>query len=77
MKLDYESFCEKFENDITLQIEEDIYDLNLPTRLKERVFNVIMENMADVLEERYEYQVGEYEDRAYEEYRDNKMMGED
>lgn len=77
MKLDYESFCEKFENDITLQIEEDIYDLNLPPRLKERVLEVIMENMVDVMEERYEYQVGEYEDRAYEEYRDNKMMGED
>lgn len=53
------------------EIIETIEDLELPYKLKERILNTLVDAEWEILEDMYNDVVGEYQDRAYDEYKDS------
>ena len=72
MVMSYEEYCDRFD----VQIQDSLYvgldNLNLPYKVKQRIWDVIMDYSYDILEDRYEDYISEYQDRAYDEYKDSK-----
>lgn len=70
--MSYEEYCDRFD----VQIQDSLYvgldNLNLPYKVKQRIWDVIMDNSYDILEDRYEDYISEYQDRAYDEYKDSR-----
>ena len=53
------------------EIIETIEDLELPYKLKERILNTLVDAEWEILEDMYDNVVGEYQDKAYDEYKDS------
>lgn len=53
------------------EIIETIEDLELPYKLKEVILNTVVDAELEILEYMYDGVVGEYQDRCYDEYKDN------
>ena len=72
MVMSYEEYCDRFD----VQIQDNLYvsidNLNIPYKVKQRIWDVIMDYSYDILEDRYEDYISEYQDRAYDEYKDSK-----
>ena len=70
--MSYEEYCDRFD----VQIQDNLYvsidNLNIPYKVKQRIWDVIMDYSYDILEDRYEDYISEYQDRAYDEYKDSK-----
>ena len=70
--MSYEEYCDRFD----VQIQDSLYvgldNLNLPYKVKQRIWDVIIDYSYDILEDRYEDYISEYQDRAYDEYKDSK-----
>ena len=70
--MSYEEFCDRFDTQIQDSLYVSLDNLNLPYKVKQRIWDVIMNYSYDILEDRYEDYISEYQDRAYDEYKDSK-----
>jgi len=53
------------------EIIEIIEDSELPYRIKEKILNTVVDAELEILEDMYDGAVSEYQDRCYDEYKDN------
>lgn len=67
----FDKWIEEVGNDKIQNIIEVIEDLSLPPSVEGRLLNVILDSEAYILEDMYEGFISDYEDRAYEEYKES------
>lgn len=73
MVMSYEEFCESKLGEKALDIiYNTIYDLNVPNNVYNKLVDVIADYAYEILEDKYEDYISEYQDRAYDEYKDSK-----
>ena len=53
------------------EIIETIEELELPYKLKEVILNTVVDAEVEILENMYEGVISDYQDRCYDEYKDN------
>ena len=71
--MSYEEFCESKLGEKALDtIYNTIFDLNVPNKVYNRLVDVISDYSYEILEDKYEEYISEYQDRAYDEYKDSK-----
>ena len=70
--MSYEEYCDRFDVHIQDSLYAGLDNLNLPYKVKQRIWDVIMDYSYDILEDRYNDYISEYQDRAYDEYKDSK-----
>ena len=72
MVISYEEFFDRYVEHIQDSLFTSIDNINIPYKVKQKVWDVINENSHAILEDRYEDYISEYQDRAYDEYKDSK-----
>ena len=71
--MSYEEFCDSKLGEKTLDtIYNTIDDLNVPDKVYNKLVEVIADYTHEILEDSYEDYISEYQDRAYDEYKDSK-----
>lgn len=68
----FEQWYDSIGDDMFQEIIETIEDLELPYKLKEVILNTIIDDTVAILENMYEGFVSAYQDRCYDEYKDEK-----
>lgn len=72
-KLSFEDFCERYEDEILINLETDIECLDVPRAIGYKLKDVIAENAAEILEYKYEQKLSEYQDLAYEKMKEDRF----
>ena len=67
----FEHWYDSIGDDKFQEIIETIEDLELPYKLKEVILNTVVDAEWEILEDMYDGAVSEYQDRCYDEYKDN------
>ena len=70
----FERWCINVGHDKFQEIIETIEDLELHYKLKEVMLNTVVDAELEILEYMYEDAVSEYQERCYDEYKDNLWL---
>ena len=70
--MSYEEYYDRFVEHIQDSLYASLDNINIPYKVKQRVWDVIIDYSHEILEDRYEDYISEYQDRAYDEYKDSK-----
>lgn len=70
--VDFKQWYDTIGNDKVQAIIETIEELELPYKLKEMILNTIIDAEGEIIEDMYEGFISDYQDRCYDEYKDNK-----
>lgn len=70
--VDFKHWYDTIGNDKVQGIIETIEDLELPYKLKEVILNIVVDAEGEIIASMYEGFISDYQDRCYDEYKDNK-----
>lgn len=74
MKINFDTFCEKYGSEILDNIENNIENLNIPNSVKKNILRVLEDSETDILEYNYYCYLGTYENDCYEQYKESKIF---
>lgn len=68
----FDHYCDVIGNDKFNDIVYTIEEFDIPDRVKQYLLDCVLDYEYDILEHFYEGAQGDYEDRCYDEWKDNR-----
>lgn len=72
MRVTFEHFEDVIGKDKFMEIWDTIDDMDIPNNVKSKLLNIVESYEYEIIENWYEQSIGEYEDRAYEQFKEER-----
>lgn len=72
MRVTFEHFEDVVGKDKFMEIWDTIDDMDIPNNVKSKLLNIVESYEYEIIENWYEQSLGDYEDRAYEQFKEER-----
>lgn len=72
MRVTFEHFEDVIGKDKFMEIWDTIDDMDIPNNVKSKLLNIVESYEYEIIENWYEQSLGDYEDRAYEQFKEER-----